>query len=237
MTGDGDTEFGPDGDDLAAAEYVLGVMSAPERAAFAKRIEENAALGRLVDAWELRLSPLDVHFAPVSAPVTVKAAIDRRLFAGTGQRQPGGWFSSLGFWRSATAAALVAAVIAVAPNLSGYLNPPSSGEPIIAPLQSDTGVVRFVALYDPAKHDIRVTTVDAQKEGDRDYELWLVDGPNKPESMGVMIGSTTVFHVGESVAMRIDAGDAFAISIEPRGGSPTGQATGPIIAVGVTRAI
>jgi anti-sigma-K factor RskA len=35
----------------------------------------------------------------------------------------------------------------------------------------------------------------------------------------------------------IDSGDAFAVSIEQTGGSPTGEAQGPVIAVGASKEI
>jgi anti-sigma-K factor RskA len=35
----------------------------------------------------------------------------------------------------------------------------------------------------------------------------------------------------------INSGDAFAVSIEQTGGSPTGEASGPIIAVGASKEI
>ena len=44
------------GDDLRAAEYVLGVTSADERRAAQSRIDTDAAFAGLVDAWEHRFS-------------------------------------------------------------------------------------------------------------------------------------------------------------------------------------
>ncbi|TJW89811.1 MAG: anti-sigma factor, partial [Mesorhizobium sp.] len=48
----------PGGDDLFAAEYVLGVLAADEREIASRRIDADAAFARLVDAWEARLSPM-----------------------------------------------------------------------------------------------------------------------------------------------------------------------------------
>ncbi|TIO39068.1 MAG: anti-sigma factor, partial [Mesorhizobium sp.] len=46
-------ENGPErgGDDLLAAEYVLGVLAADERQIASRRIDTEAGFARLVDAW------------------------------------------------------------------------------------------------------------------------------------------------------------------------------------------
>ena len=68
------------GDDLLAAEYVLGVLAADEREIASRRIEADAAFARLVDAWEVRLSPMAAAYPEIEPPAAVKAALDRRLF-------------------------------------------------------------------------------------------------------------------------------------------------------------
>ncbi|TIW86094.1 MAG: anti-sigma factor, partial [Mesorhizobium sp.] len=46
------------GDDLFAAEYVLGVLPAEERQIASRRIDSETEFARLVDGWEVHLSPL-----------------------------------------------------------------------------------------------------------------------------------------------------------------------------------
>src|SRR5262249_16926374 len=107
----------PEGDDIVAAEYVLGVLPADERVAATRRIDADAPFARIVDKWEVYFSPLAVAYQPVEAPAGVKPAVDRRLFAAGAQptpraaREAGGMLSSLGFWRGLTAAALAALVL------------------------------------------------------------------------------------------------------------------------------
>ena len=50
-------------------------------------------------------------------------------------------------------------------------------------------------------------------------------------------GGETRVKLKPELAVKISAGDAFAVSDEPKGGSPTGEATGPVIAVGATSEI
>jgi anti-sigma-K factor RskA len=44
--------------DMLAAEYVLGTLSAGERASVTLRAHSEAALAAAIEAWERRLSPL-----------------------------------------------------------------------------------------------------------------------------------------------------------------------------------
>ncbi len=78
------------GDDIVAAEYVLGVLPADERRQASLRIEAEQAFARLVDRWEVHFSPLAAGYAEVEAPAGVKAAVDRRLFAGGDASTAGG---------------------------------------------------------------------------------------------------------------------------------------------------
>ena len=77
-----DKEMMPeDGDDLLAAEYVLGVLDVSARRAAEARVADDRAFARMVADWQNRLSPLDDEYATVTPPPMVKAALDKRLFA------------------------------------------------------------------------------------------------------------------------------------------------------------
>ncbi|RUU05123.1 anti-sigma factor, partial [Mesorhizobium sp. USDA-HM6] len=62
------------GDDLLAAEYVLGVLAADERQIASRRIDTETAFARLVDAWEVHFAPMAAAYAAVEPPASVKAA-------------------------------------------------------------------------------------------------------------------------------------------------------------------
>lgn len=233
----------PDGgDDLLAAEYVLGVQSLEQRDAFALRIRDDRAFAQLVAQWEQRFAPLNDDFVEMTPPPALKEALDARLFSATQITKPGLW-NSLIFWRALTASVFALSAVLILP---GLLVPkpeimaaaPQIVAPIIAPMQSDTGEVRFVALYQPGSDEIRISRVKSDKGADRDYELWLVDDGGTPQSMGIIPDrSEARLKVKPEHIANINTGDAFAVSVEPIGGSPTGNATGPVIAVGVSKSI
>mgnify|MGYP000616225702 CR=1 FL=1 len=77
-----------------------------------------------------------------------------------------------------------------------------------------------------------------QKADDQDYELWLIEADGTPQSIAVIADSDSqTVLISPAFREKIDADDIFAVSIEPLGGSPTGDVTGPVIADGQSRSI
>ncbi|MGL4490558.1 MAG: anti-sigma factor [Rhizobiaceae bacterium] len=228
----------PEGsDDLLAAEYVLGVQPQSERAALAVRMRDDQAFAKLVADWEQRLAPLNDDYAPVALPPAIKAALDARLFPEQKAKSTGLW-NSLAFWRTLTVGAFALTALMVAPMLLTPKPQTIAVAPIVAPMQADTGEVRFVAIYQPGSDEIRISRIKSEKAADKDYELWLVDDGGKPQSMGVLPDQAEVrIKVKPEYIAKINAGDAFAVSVEQTGGSPSGAPQGPIIAVGASSSI
>ncbi|WP_271046600.1 anti-sigma factor, partial [Agrobacterium sp. ST15.13.015] len=74
------------------------------------------------------------------------------------------------------------------------------------------------------------------KTDEKSLELWLVMDGGKTRSLGVFQpGTNGDLIIPADMGNSITEGTTFAISVEPFGGSPTGQATGPVIAVGTAR--
>lgn len=227
----------PEGDDVVAAEYVLGVLPADERVAASRRIDLDAAFARLVDRWEVHFAPLAEAYQPVEAPADVKPAIDRRLSGAAAQPAPretsGGLLGSLGFWRGLAAAAVAAFALYI---LVPLVVPPAQIPQTrliasIAPANSD---VSYLAVYDPGAGEVSLSWVSGAPGADRDFELWMVEGQNAPVSMGVIpAGTTPRIAVGPETVARLAQGVALAISLEPKGGSPTGSPTQVVAAGGL----
>lgn len=225
-------------DDLVAAEYVLGVLPAQQRSAVARRIDSEPAFARLVDAWERRLAPMADAFEPADPPASVKTALDARLFPETAGRRAGLW-SSLAFWRGLAAAAVLALAVFTGLAFFGPLQPRTGDvQRFVASLAHDDTDVRYLVVYDPGSRDIGLSHVSGARPQGQDFELWAIEGDNPPVSLGVIPeGQSVHLALSEALGRAIDAGDAFAISVEPPGGSPSGAPTGPVVAVGNLRGI
>lgn len=232
----------PGGDDIVAAEYVLGVLPAAERAEAASRAERDRSFARLVDQWEERLSPLASAYPEVEPPAALKSALDRRLFSGTEDAQdasasrPGFW-SSLALWRGLTAVAVAALLLFAA---LPYLSPPPA-EPrtsLVASLAAEGSDVHYLVVYDAAKGDVGLSHVSGERAKGHDFELWMIEGSNPPVSMGVIpVGSAVHIALAEAARQKLAQGAVLAVSLEPAGGSPTGQPTGPVVASGDLKSI
>ncbi|MGF1622958.1 MAG: anti-sigma factor domain-containing protein [Rhodomicrobiaceae bacterium] len=224
-----------DGDDALAAEYALGVLDADERARVAERVRRDVAFARLVTAWETRLSGLNDGFVEVAPPRSVKAAIDSRLFGeadAPSRATASSIWSSLAFWRLVSGASLAAAALLAFFMLRSPL-PPAAGENLLAYLAAEQSEDSFVALYDEATKELRITQVAGSRPSEKDHELWLIGDDKKAISLG-LVGRTgeKAPSVAPTLRGKFAEGVTLAVTLEPEGGSPTGVATGPIIALG-----
>lgn len=231
----------PGGDEMVAAEYVLGVLPAAERAEAAARLEREPAFARLVDAWEERLSPLASSYPEVAPPAALKASIDRRLFEAASPTMQDaadrtGLWSSLALWRGLFAAAVAALLlVAVLPYLAP---PPAAPRSMVASLAAEGSDVHYLVVYDAAQGDVGLSHVSGERAKGHDFELWMIEGSNPPVSMGVIpVGSTAHIALAEAARERLAKGAVLAVSLEPAGGSPTGQPTGPVVASGDLKSI
>ncbi|MGJ4953316.1 anti-sigma factor [Bradyrhizobium sp. HKCCYLS20291] len=114
---------------------------------------------------------------------------------------------------------------------------PAAPEPaaqFVALLQKDAASPAFILTVDSATRSYTVRRVGAAPEAGKSFELWIVsDKLQKPRSLGVIGGSDfTSRPVLSSYDPDIVSRATYAVTVEPEGGSPTGQATGPIVFTG-----
>lgn len=212
-----------------AGEYVLGVLGAAERRAFEARMARDPRLRAEVEYWERRLGVLASEVKPIDPPPRVWANIEAAIAPGAGR---GGLWQNLSFWRWATVgAAAVAAACLVA--LVYGARAPAPNLPLIAKLDASGGQASFVATVDRRGAGLTIVPAAAPAVSERALELWLIAPGEKPQSLGLIEASRPV-HI--KVPARLIQGIApqatLAVSVEPPGGSPTGQPTGPVIASG-----
>jgi anti-sigma-K factor RskA len=208
-----------------AAEYVLGTLDVNERRAAEARMSADPAFRARVADWEKRLQPLADSESPAAVPPGLFDAIEQRI-AGepravsssnvvTLRRQLRNWRIGAGI--ATAAAACLLAVVAV------DLTRPAQTE-FVAMLTPDGGKPAFVLTVDTASNTLSIRRVADAAPSDHSYELWAVEPGQQPKSMGV------VDQVSYTRPLPYKPQDlVFAISLEPKGGSPTGVATGPIV--------
>lgn len=220
--------------DLLAAEYVLGVLSAAERRVAERRLEADLAFAREVAFWEMRFGGLVDAIPSVPPPLDgwsrVEAAIAR---ADKERKRSGGLWNNLALWRNlaigsaSIAAASIAALIAVT------LAPTPGGEPLLARLDAEGGKLSFVAAVNPGGDSLTIVPASLLVPEQKSMELWLIPKGEKPHSLGLIDPNRPLkVEVPKELLDRVNADAILAVSLEPEGGSPTGQPTGPVIANG-----
>lgn len=225
--------------DRLAAEYVLGTLRGPARRRFDALLPAHPALRTAVMRWQDALVPLAASVKPVEPSARVWQGIEARLFgekrtADNGpMRSPLRWWQRVLPWRAATGFATAAALaLGVALSLPKPVQPPLVV--VLAPADAVAAgalsKARFVASVSADGRGLVLKPIDALAlDPQRALELWAVPGQGAPRSLGVVAaqGATTIIR---AELLRDTA--AFAVSVEPLGGSPTGAPTGPIISVG-----
>lgn len=223
----------------SAGEYVLGVLDAGERRAAAERIASDRAFASEVSAWERRLFPLTTAIASVVPPAYVwariRAALGHDRVAPARAVPPASPWQRVNVWRWISAGALALAAASMVALFVGRRAPvvPAQPAPLVAIMALDNGAPAFVATIDRAQGTLVITPVTAWPDAQRVPELWLIPAGDKPHSLGVVDAAKPItVKVPIDLRGAIDPASIVAVSVEPPGGSPTGQPTGAIFAKG-----
>lgn len=234
-----DEQSGDSGDEARAivGEFALGLLQGDEHARAAQRIAADPVLREELRLWHGQLSSLDHEYVETPAPEGAYGRIEKRLFGP--ERGGAGWWHNLMLWRSVAAASLAVAVVAIGVNvMQPRLSPEQFATELVAALHAQEGSgVEFVALYDPGSASVRLTALSGEVEPDRDLELWYIAGDEPAVSMGVIPVGRAEIELDPEARAKFGEGVVLALTLEQKGGSPTGVAQGPIVAVGAATAI
>jgi anti-sigma-K factor RskA len=205
--------------DLLAAEYVLGALEGEERREAERLLAADAAFARAVSAWQQRLTPLATHAAPAAPPADLLRRIEQDV-------EPPAAVSvtpfrrRVRFWRATTVGAL-----AIAASLAAFIvlrQPDQTRVAVLSPIAGGAPVL--VATAERGDELVMRPTASISVPTDKDLELWaLPQGETRPRSLGVLPPS------GRQLVAQLASGTQLLVSLEPKGGSPTGQPTGPVL--------
>jgi anti-sigma-K factor RskA len=227
--------------DMLAAELAAGLLDADETARAEALAVREPEFARAVEAWRMRLAPLDATARAIEPPADlwtrIEAATHRPAPAAAPApaARPGllaRLWADLAFWRTATGLAAAFSLL-LAAGLVLQTWRAERTPAMVAVLLSDAS--RPVAVVNTFR-DGRVELVPLQSidvpEG-RALEIWtLWDRAVGPRSVGLLREAQTTRLRLDRLPLGPD--QLFEITLEPAGGSPSGRPTGPILAIGRT---
>ena len=219
--------------DRLGAEYVLGTLRGPARRRFERLCVASAAARASAHRWEDEWSALSRSITPLQPSAHVWPAIQRRVAAAGGARprRPSSWPT----WSLAAAASLAAVALVV-----GLL------------VHERQGPLQTIAVLGPdAAHpqwrverpkDLTALTIrvigQVHVAPEKSYELWALPRGGNPVSLGLLpLGGKLERSLTSAQRAALVAADKVAVSVEPAGGSPTGNPTGPVVIVASVSAL
>ncbi len=228
-----------DDDEVLAGEYVLGTLEADERTVFTTVLTQDQEKRDLVARWEARLAPLATRMPEVLPPSRVWNRIVDSLF-GAPEVPPlriveGGLVvedtarlrRSRNFWcgfsvASGALAASLAILVAYQETLRRWGSEPS----YLAVVNRGGAEPALIVRVDLAKGQVFVRPVSTEVPAGKSLELWYIGAGKAPVSMGLVDRDLERVPLPEGAKVERAT---FAVTVEPEGGSPTGDPTGPIV--------
>ncbi len=200
----------PRPEDTLAAEYVLGTLDAATAEAARLRAETDPVFAAEIRFWEARLAPLATLAPQAPPPEGLLTRIESSVFP----RQRPNW------WRATAVGSL-----AIAASLAAFILLRSPAPPDIAVLTAYGGQTPvLIALARPDGSLLVRPNAAVPHPPDHDLQLWaLAAGATRPASLGLIQAG------GRTVPPGLARGTTLLVSLEPKGGSPTGQPTGPVL--------
>ncbi|MGI8705039.1 MAG: anti-sigma factor [Sphingomicrobium sp.] len=226
---------------VLAAEYAIGLLVGQELQRARALASSDPGFAAEVAGWSGHLAQLLDSVEPVQPPARVLAAV-KQAISEPPQRADNVYTlrRRLNVWRGFTLgasaiAASLAVMLVTRPEPIEQVSPPSEpARPMVAMMSAEDSAARLVATWDPSARSLVVAAAaGVEAVADQSHELWVIPGDGTPRSMGLLPGAEPAhLRVAEPMAEYLSEGATLAVSVEPVGGSPTGQPTGPVIAAG-----
>ncbi len=206
-------------DSALAAEYALGTLRGLARMRFERRVRRDPLLAADVASWQSLFTQLDNQLAPLEPPERVWKRLELQLPPINIRHMKRNPWSYAGW---AVAAGLAA--ILLIPRL--LVEPPTAIP--VAVLSNSQQSGQWVVSLDKSTRSLTLTPLNPVTVNDTNsLELWSIPAGEKPHSLGLLnTQGPTKLTLAEN---QLAGNSLLAISLEPHGGSPTGQPTGAVL--------
>ncbi|MGH8363217.1 MAG: anti-sigma factor [Gammaproteobacteria bacterium] len=215
--------------ELLAGEYVLGLLRGAARRRFERLLIEDARLRAEVTVWEEKFAAWNRGLRPLAPPTSVWRRLQARIEAESRPvRAP-----RVKVWWSGAVAVAAVVILVVGIFLGRSVLAPSLPPAYLAVMSTAQGQPRWLITVHPQSRRVNMKALaNNTPPPGKSYELWMLPGSGKPIAMGLMNSSGSASEtVSVEVIAAVVSAKGLAISVEPEGGSPTGQPTGPVVYV------
>ncbi|MEN5314552.1 anti-sigma factor [Pseudomonas koreensis] len=212
-----------------AADYAIGLMSTAARRRFEQLLLDDAALRTELAQWQESLASLTDAIPQQPVPEHVWQGITARIepqVLHVPEKRP--------FWNWLRVSVAACSIVVLVFLGSQYNRDDARYRATLLTADAQPALkVEAHADYLQVE-PLTLAAVDA----DRSLELWAIPADGKPISLGVIpAGGKGKVELSEAQKALIGKPIALAVSLEPKGGSPTGQPTGPVLYQGALAAL
>ncbi len=226
--------------ELLAQRYVVGTQHGLARRRFEALIEERNDVRKAVNRWEERLTPLAWNLEPVMPSDLLWQRLARELgIGGAASQRPR--VSGAGLWRGAAAASALLAMFMAGGWWMAESRPPEivqntvieriPEQVAVALVASEDGEPLWLTRIGKDSGEMTVRVVgDVTSQPANDYELWALTDAGVPVSLGLLPKSGVLtIALGSAARAALERSSTLAVSLEPPGGSPQPEPTGPVL--------
>ena len=212
-----------------AADYAIGLMPLAARRRFEQLLLEDAALRVELAQWQESLASLTDTLPEQPVPDRVWKGITARIepqVLHVPHKRP--------FWNWLRATAAIASLVIAVTLGVIYTRDDVRYRATLASADAQPAL-RVQAHADYLQVEpLALAAITPQQS----LELWAIPADGKPVSLGVIpAGGKGKVELSDAQKALIGKPIALAVSLEPKGGSPTGQPTGPVLYQGALAAL
>ncbi|WP_319381610.1 anti-sigma factor domain-containing protein [Thiomicrorhabdus sp.] len=216
-------------------DYVMGLMGHTARKRFRKLLVQFPQLSHRLNATQAKWHLLALSVEETQPSPLVWKQLEKRLFRERyGQQLTPIELRQQRNRRFAYGWAMAASLFSVSLLTYIWQTPPLTQPQMLAVVQNGEQQDGWLLQFsDDGLLNVKILR-DHPLAENQDYELWMLASDQEaPNSLGILpqSGKATI-QLSDQIRTRLSKAHTFAVTIEPKGGSPTGQPTSPPVYLG-----
>ncbi len=222
----------PELQSLLAAEYVLGMLRGQAAIRFEKLLISEPGLRQALEYWQYRINPLAEMVEPVKPPSRVWKNIQQHIQISQRSSMSKLFWNNLNFWRGfALASVMLVVGFGLGVWQAAIERPTIDAMEYIAVLQNHRSEPILVASVVDGGKALKLDMIsEAITEPGQVMQVWCIPKEGgEPVSVGFINSESNRFDMTVNQIQMLHDSQEIVVSIEPLGGSPKNEPSGPIM--------